>query len=167
MCDFLKKSGPRLEKCGPLCLIFWKKVDLNLENVDFYASFSEESGPLPALKKWTRCGSVDQESGGGTKSNEGCTIFFHSTQGAQNFVARVRGVGALIFVTLVNPIPGERGGIRLPPSKFLCLAQKPLYLTNRCLSTFPIHVSGLRLCTKKPFCIWGVRAPGSQSNAKI
>jgi hypothetical protein len=51
---FSKKSGPRLEKCGPLCLIFWKKVDLNLENVDFYASFSEESGPLPALEKWTR-----------------------------------------------------------------------------------------------------------------
>ena len=51
---FSEKSGPRLEKCGPLCLIFWKKVDLNLENVDFYASFSEESGPLPALEKWTR-----------------------------------------------------------------------------------------------------------------
>ena len=34
-------------KCGSLCLIFSTKVDLNLENVDFYASFYEESGPLP------------------------------------------------------------------------------------------------------------------------
>ncbi len=48
---------------------------------------------------------------------------------------------------LINPIQGRGGEIR-PPSTFLYLAQKPLYLINHRLSTFPIYLLGLRICKK-------------------
>ena len=51
---------------------------------------------------------------------------------------------------LFNPIRGRGGGFR-PPSTFLYLAQKPLYLINRRLSTFPIYLLGLRICKKNCF----------------
>ena len=59
------------------------------------------------------------------------------------------------------------GAESAPPSTFLYLAPKLLYLINRRLSTFPIYLLGLRICKKNSFWIWGVRAPGSQSNTKI
>ena len=55
---FSEKMWTSTCKCGPFTHDFlkyvdlnaWfsgKKVDLNLKNVDFYASFPDESGPLP------------------------------------------------------------------------------------------------------------------------
>ena len=67
----------------------------------------------------------------------------------------------------INLILVRKGAESAPPSTFLCLAQNPLYLTNRRVSTFPIYLLGLRICKKKSFWIWGVCAPGSRSNAKI
>ena len=43
------------------------------------------------------------------------------------------------------------GAESAPPSTFLYLAQKPLYLINRRLSTFPIYLLGLRICKKNRF----------------
>ena len=64
-----------------------------------------------------------------------------------------------------NPIRGRGGGIR-PPSTFLYLAQKALYLINPCLPTFPIYLLGLWICKKNSFWIWDMSAPGSRSNTK-
>ena len=45
----------------------------------------------------------------------------------------------------------EGGTESAPPSTFLYLAQKTLYLINRRSSTFPVYLLGLRICKKNRF----------------
>ena len=60
---FSKKVDPYLRKCGPLCMIFWKKVDLDLKRWIFYVFFSKISGPLYMLRFSEKIGPLPEKCG--------------------------------------------------------------------------------------------------------